>query len=95
MRIAGGLPDSGDDIVESLVAPRRGVVTLYPVVEPEHRATLAEGEALDPSRVVMAFGFVAPASAHSDDGRVLRFTTIDSSQEGVAIIDTTPDATAR
>ncbi|WP_128981598.1 Z1 domain-containing protein [Streptomyces roseicoloratus] len=91
-RIAGGLPDSGDVAVESLVSPRRGVVTLYPVVEPEHRATLVEGEALDPSQVVMAFGFVAPASARSDDGRVLRFTTVDSSQEGVAIIDTTTTA---
>ncbi|MEU8619268.1 Z1 domain-containing protein [Streptomyces sp. NPDC048623] len=93
-RIAGGLPDSGDTAVENLVAPRRGVIVLYPIVEPEHRAALVEGDALDPSRVVMAFGFVAPASARSNDGRVLRFTTIDSSREGVAIIDTTPGVAA-
>ncbi|MER7520970.1 Z1 domain-containing protein [Streptomyces sp. NPDC126499] len=88
MRIAGGMPDSGDVAVEGLVGPRRGAIVLYPIVEAAHRAAIVEGEAVDPSRVVMAFGFVAPASARSDDGRVLRFTTIDSSQEGVAIIDT-------
>ncbi|XIE78677.1 Z1 domain-containing protein [Streptomyces sp. SBR177] len=95
LRIAGGLPDPGSASVESLVAARRGVITLYPVVEPEHRASLTDGDVLDPSRVVMAFGFVAPATARSDDGRVLRFTTIDSSQEGVAIIDTAPEAPTR
>ncbi|GGR35368.1 hypothetical protein GCM10010497_42610 [Streptomyces cinereoruber] len=95
-RIAGGLPSSGDATVESLVAPRRGVLVLYPIVESVHRAGLTDGDALDPNRIVMAFGFVAPASARSDDGRVLRFTTVDSSQEGVAIIDTTaPGATGR
>ncbi len=88
LRIAGSLGDSGDTTVESLVAPRRGVIVLYPIVEPEYRATLVDGALIDPSRVVMAFSFVAPASARSNDGRVLRFTTVDSAQEGVAIIDT-------
>ncbi|WP_137989125.1 Z1 domain-containing protein [Streptomyces vilmorinianum] len=92
MCIAGSLADSGDAAVESLVAPRRGVIVLYPIVESAHRDTLVEYGTLDPSRIVMAFGFVAPASARSEDGRVLRFTTIDSSQEGVAIIDTAPEA---
>ncbi|MFE1909525.1 Z1 domain-containing protein, partial [Streptomyces gardneri] len=95
LRIAGALADSGDAAVEDLVAPRRGVIVLYPIVESEHRATLVEDGSLDPSRIVMAFDFVAPASARSDDGRVLRFTTVDSSQEGVAIIDTAPKAAAR
>ncbi|MEU7069612.1 Z1 domain-containing protein [Streptomyces narbonensis] len=94
MRIAGSLTDSGDATVEGLVAPRRGVIVLYPVVESAHRTGLGEGDSLDPSQVVMAFGFVAPASARSDDGRVLRFTTVDSSQEGVAIIDTATGATS-
>ncbi|MEU8538563.1 Z1 domain-containing protein [Streptomyces sp. NPDC048717] len=94
LRIAGGLADSGDPVVESLVAPKRGTIVLYPIVEAEHRATLADGDVLDPSRIVMAFGFVAPASARSDDGRVLRFTTIDSSREGVPIIDAAPGALA-
>ncbi|MFF9840214.1 Z1 domain-containing protein [Streptomyces sp. NPDC013740] len=93
LRMAGALAEPGDSAVESLLAPRRGVIVLYPVVEPEHRADLVEGEPLDPSRVVLAFGFVAPASARSDDGSVLRFTTVDSSQEGVAIIDAAPAAT--
>ncbi|MFE5481934.1 Z1 domain-containing protein [Streptomyces sp. NPDC056527] len=95
LRIAGSLADSGDSAVESLVTPRRGVVVVYPIVESAHRATLVEEGTLDPSRIVMAFGFVAPASARSDDGRVLRFTTVDSSQEGVAIIDTAPDEATR
>ncbi|MFG3038314.1 Z1 domain-containing protein [Streptomyces sp. NPDC048330] len=94
LRIAGSLGDAGDATVEGLVAPRRGVIVLYPIVEPEHRATLVEDVPLDPSRVVTAFGFVAPASARRDDGRVLRFTTVDSTREGIAIIDTASAAAA-
>ncbi|MEV6353623.1 Z1 domain-containing protein [Streptomyces hydrogenans] len=94
LRIAGALADSGDPAVEALVAPRRGVIVLYPIVESAYRAGLAEGDVVDPSRIVTAFGFVAPASARSDDGRVLRFTTVDSSQEGVAIIDAGPGSGA-
>ncbi|MFE6098426.1 Z1 domain-containing protein [Streptomyces laurentii] len=92
-RIAGGLADSGDPTVESLTTPKRGAFVLYPIVEPEHRTSLTDSVPWDPSKVVMAFGFVAPASARSGDDRVLRFTTIDSSREGVAIIDADPDAT--
>ncbi|MFI9745524.1 Z1 domain-containing protein [Streptomyces sp. NPDC052494] len=94
LRIAGALVDPGDAATEGLVAPRRGVVVLYPIVEATHRAALVGDDPLDPSRIVTAFDFVAPASARSDDGRVLRFTTIDSSREGVAIIDTSPGETA-
>ncbi|MFF8411923.1 Z1 domain-containing protein [Streptomyces omiyaensis] len=88
LRIAGALTDSADVTLEGLVAPRRGAIVLYPIVESAHRTSLADGDTIDPSRLVMAFGLVAPASARSDDGRVLRFTTVDSSREGVAIIDT-------
>lgn len=91
MRIAGSLADSGDTAVEDLTAPRRGVIVLYPIIESAHRSTVTADGTLDPGRIVMAFAFVAPASARSDDGRVLRFTTVDSAQEGVAIIDTDPE----
>ncbi|WP_318203328.1 Z1 domain-containing protein [Streptomyces sp. SCL15-4] len=87
LRIAGGLADSGDRSTEALVAPRRGVVVVYPVVEPKHRADIDEDGRLAPEKVTMAFSFVAPASARRTDGRVLRFTTIDSGKEGQAIID--------
>jgi hypothetical protein len=87
LRIAGSLADSGDLATENLVAPRRGVVIVYPVVEEKHRSAIPDDGRLAPDKVVMAFSFVAPASARRDDGRVLRFTTVDSAKEGQAIID--------
>ncbi|MFF7752553.1 Z1 domain-containing protein [Streptomyces sp. NPDC007971] len=86
-RIAGALADSSDPGTEGLVAPRRGVVIVYPVVEPQHRAELQEGGRLAPEKTTMAFSFVAPATARRADGRVVRFTTIDSTKERQAIID--------
>lgn len=78
LRIAGALPHGGNSTTEQYVSERRGVVCLYPVVEPEHRAEFESSGRMDPSRVVVAFTFVAPASARSRDGKVVRFTTIDS-----------------
>lgn len=87
LRIAGALADSSDPTTERLVAPRRGAVIVYPVVESKHRSEIdAEGR-IAPEKVVMTFSFVAPSTARRADGRVLRFTTIDSSKEGEAIID--------
>ncbi|MGW3266564.1 Z1 domain-containing protein [Streptomyces sp. NPDC001056] len=86
-RIAGALPESGDPSTEGLVAPRRGVLVVYPLVEPQHRLDIdAEGR-LAPEKITMAFSFVAPAMARRADGRIVRFTTIDSAKEGQAIID--------
>ncbi|MFJ1746051.1 Z1 domain-containing protein [Streptomyces sp. NPDC088116] len=79
LRIAGALPHGGNATTEQHVADRRGVICLYPVVEPEHRAGLEASGRIEPGQVVMAFTFVAPASARSNDGKVVRFTTIDSS----------------
>lgn len=78
LRIAGALAHGGNDTTEQYVSERRGVVSLYPVVEPEHRDELEALGRIDPGKVVMAFTFVAPASARSSDGKVLRFATIDS-----------------
>jgi hypothetical protein len=87
LRIAGALPDSGDDATEGLVADRRGAIVLYPIVEPANVELIAPDGRIDTSKTVIAFSFVAPASARADDGKVVRFTTIDSSREGVPIID--------
>ncbi|MFD8386369.1 Z1 domain-containing protein [Streptomyces sp. NPDC059679] len=87
MRIAGSLTHSNDPATEQYVAPRRGVITLYPVLEQRPPAT-ATGEA-DLKGLVMSFAFVAPATAHGHDKKVVRFTTIDSAQENEAIIDAT------
>ncbi|MCC9741307.1 Z1 domain-containing protein [Streptomyces sp. MNU89] len=85
-RIAGAVPSCGDLTTERYVAERRGVVVLYPIVEPEHRVDVEATGRFDPGRVVMAFCFVAPASAEGSDSRVVRFTTVDSSREDQAII---------
>ncbi|GJF20594.1 Z1 domain-containing protein [Streptomyces sp. HO565] len=88
LRIAGALGDSADPVTESLVAPQRGAVVVYPVVESKYRPEIDADGRLAPEKVVMTFSFVAPSTARRADGRVLRFTTIDSSKEGKAIIDT-------
>ncbi|MCX5382225.1 Z1 domain-containing protein [Streptomyces sp. NBC_00083] len=88
-RVAGAVPSCGDPATEQFAAERRGVVVLYPLVEGPHRDTAVAARALDAGDVVMAFAFVAPASAEGSDGQVVRFVTIDSSQEDAAIIDRT------
>ncbi|WP_328970283.1 Z1 domain-containing protein [Streptomyces sp. NBC_00239] len=85
-RIAGSLPDSGDPVTESLVADRRGALVLYPIIESEHRGSIGGDGSIDPGKVVMAFTFVAPASAHNANDQVIQFATIDSSSKS-AIID--------
>ncbi|MFI6867268.1 Z1 domain-containing protein [Nocardia sp. NPDC050406] len=85
-RIAGGVANSGDPVTESFVADRRGVVMLFPIVEPDHAVEIADDGRIDLRKVVMGFGFAAPVTAIGDDNKLLRFTTIDSSQDA-AIID--------
>ncbi|WP_405903561.1 Z1 domain-containing protein [Streptomyces sp. NBC_00656] len=80
-RIAGALPQGGNATTEQHVAARRGVVALYPVVEPEQRPAVETSGQIDPGKVVMAFTFVAPASATGTDGRIVRFTTINSADD--------------
>ncbi|CAL9541096.1 Z1 domain-containing protein [Streptomyces sp. enrichment culture] len=89
LRVAGALSDSGDTVTERFVKDRRGVVVLYPIVESQHRDEIDREGRIDPGKLVVAFGFVAPASARVGDGRVLRFTTVDSSRGDSAIIDAT------
>lgn len=83
MRIAGGLPDSGDPATERLVSPRRGTVMIYPVVEPRFAPDISPEGHIDPGKLVIGFGFVAPASARGHDDRVVRFTTHDSSDDAI------------
>lgn len=91
LRVAGALPESGvagaaTGMTESFVAGRRGVIVLYPVIEKANRPASQGDIDLEPGKLVMAFGFVAPSAATSSDGRVIRFTTVDSSKQS-AIID--------
>ncbi|AKE89441.1 Z1 domain-containing protein [Rhodococcus aetherivorans] len=86
-RVAGGLDSGGDEATESLVQKRRGAIVLYPIVEPDNKTAVRSDGSIDLKKLVMAFSFVPPSSARRDDGRVVRFTTIDSSREGTPIID--------
>ncbi|MCM2575861.1 Z1 domain-containing protein [Streptomyces meridianus] len=86
LRVAGALPSCEDPVTERFVSERRGVISLYPVVEPDQHASVQAGGVLDPSNTVMAFSFVAPAAAERPDHRLVRFTTVDSSREEAPII---------
>ncbi|MFI5862822.1 Z1 domain-containing protein [Streptomyces sp. NPDC051546] len=86
-RIAGALPDSGDAATERLVGERRGALVLYPVLERHHRSSIDSEGHIGADKVVMAFAFVAPATAQSANGRVVQFTTVSSAAS--AIIDRT------
>ncbi|WP_043778587.1 Z1 domain-containing protein [Rhodococcus sp. JVH1] len=79
---------------EKLAADRRGVIVIYPLIETAvqkkydaKNLTGVESLVVDRGEMVMAFAFVAPASARRGDNRVIRFTTIDSSLENIPIID--------
>ncbi|MFD9038541.1 Z1 domain-containing protein [Streptomyces bottropensis] len=87
LRIAGALSSSGDPATEHLVHENRGTIVLYPIVEPQHKAEMEASGRIDPGKLVMAFSFVAPASARSSDGRVVTFTTIDSSDAAIITKD--------
>ncbi|MFD3545898.1 Z1 domain-containing protein [Streptomyces sp. NPDC058655] len=86
-RIAGSLETCGDTATEALVAERRGALVMYPIVESAHRSAAGTDRRLESDKIVMAFTFVAPASARSANGQVVQFTTISSKQ--TAIIDVT------
>ncbi|MGW5314995.1 Z1 domain-containing protein [Nocardia thailandica] len=84
-RVAGAMEYSGDPATESLVAPRRGAILVHPVVEPAHLADIAPDGTLDPGKIVLTFGFIAPATALGRDSRVVRFETKDASTESVVV----------
>ena len=86
-RTAMGVEPDDDAATAALVGPKRGVIVLYPVVEPHHVGDVKRSGDLTPETTVAAFSFVAPSSARPRDGRVLRFTTIDSSKVDTPIID--------
>ncbi|MFC9998102.1 Z1 domain-containing protein [Nocardia sp. NPDC127526] len=89
--IAGGPSESGDPTVDRLSGDRRGVLVLYPMIEPDHRAAAAADGAIDSGHVVLGFGFIAPQGAQYGGSSIVRFTTIDSSKD-VAIIDSSDGA---
>ncbi|MFE6160098.1 Z1 domain-containing protein [Streptomyces sp. NPDC056486] len=83
-RVAGN-PGSGNQLVESLVSDRRGVLVLYPVIENESHLP-ADG-AIDPRQVVMAFALVTPTLASGEAKAYPRFRTRDSTRRDSAIVD--------
>ncbi|GAA3737806.1 Z1 domain-containing protein [Streptomyces tremellae] len=82
LRIAGSLPYGGNDTTEHYVSDRRGVVVLYPVVLPDDRPHVEATQKVDPGKLVMAFAFVAPASAHTSDGKIVRFVVNTPPKDG-------------
>jgi hypothetical protein len=87
LRIAGALTDSRHTKTESYLSPRRGVLVVYPIIESGNITAIMPDKSIDLGKLVFAFSFVAPSSAHRDDGRVVRFTARDSSRKDAAIID--------
>ncbi|CAH0229960.1 Z1 domain-containing protein [Rhodococcoides fascians] len=94
MTIAGSFATEQPVEDALFIAPKRGVLVLYPLVEsttlgkydsPEQQTSAVHLD-LGGDEVVLAFSFVAPGTARSGD-RVIRFKTIDSSKPDIAIID--------
>ncbi|MFG3032827.1 Z1 domain-containing protein [Streptomyces sp. NPDC048253] len=66
-----------------------GVMLLYPVVEGDSHAdvqAVVRSGAADPSKIVMAFTLIPPASAANADRRLVRFRAKDSRHSGAATI---------
>lgn len=78
LRIAGAIGDSKDPNTERFVGERTGAILIHAVVEPHHVASVDPDGMIDPGKLVLTFGFVAPASAYGREDRVVRFTTRDS-----------------
>ncbi|MCP2308510.1 Z1 domain-containing protein [Kitasatospora paracochleata] len=91
LRIAGALPGSGDPNADALTAERRGVLALFPLVEKKHQGEINPDGRLDAGKIVVAFAFAAPSTAKGRDDRVVRFTTVDSSRAGQAIVPSRED----
>ncbi|MDL2079673.1 Z1 domain-containing protein [Streptomyces sp. GXMU-J15] len=73
----------------SAVGPTTGVALLYPVVEGKTHSdvtAVVRNGAADPSKVVMAFTLIPPASAVSTDRRLVRFRAKDSRHRDDATI---------
>lgn len=77
---------TGNEIVESLVRERRGVLVLYPVVE-DRAPRISTAGAIDPEHLVMAFSLVAPRSSTGPRKSLVRFRTVDSTRRDSAIIE--------
>ncbi|WP_406051338.1 Z1 domain-containing protein [Kribbella sp. NBC_00889] len=86
-RIAGLTESLGDAEADRLVAPRRGSMVVYPVIEKDPALGDPSNE-ISPDDVIMAFHLIAPGDAHAPDGRLVTFTTRDNSRSSAAIIDT-------
>ncbi|MFD5567177.1 Z1 domain-containing protein [Streptomyces cadmiisoli] len=73
----------------TIIGPTTGVVLLYPVVEGKTHgdlnAVVRNGSA-DPSKIVMAFTLIPPASAVSADRRLVRFRAKDSRYHNEATV---------
>ncbi|MEV0076832.1 Z1 domain-containing protein [Nocardia neocaledoniensis] len=86
LRIAGALGDSRDANTEALVGERTGAVMVHAVVEPGHVDSMGADGSIDPGKLVLTFGFVAPAAAYGGSDRIVRFTTRNSATDA-AIVD--------
>lgn len=86
--IASGVPMNHDDpVTATFMAPRRGVVILYPVVEKKCIDETVKNGDFDTDRLIMAFDFATPWTAHGSGEALVRFTTIDSSQKEDAMVE--------
>lgn len=72
-----------DPVADILTGPRRGVITIYPVIEGEPPSA----SSIDPSQVVLAFRLLTPADATVSDGRLVTFKTKDGRHRDAAIVD--------
>lgn len=88
-RIAGLHPLSEEDPFASRFhRQRRGVVLLYPVVDPTLDTpadAVARGH-IDPAKVVMAAAFIPAVSQTAKQIPFVRFRTIDSSRDGAVAV---------
>lgn len=82
-RIIGEPTPFDDPAADRLARPRRGALIVYPVIE----STAPAANAIASGQVVMAFHLLAPLSATTSDGRLVTFTTRNTSRRNAAIVD--------
>ena len=81
LRIAGALSSSGDTATEHFVHEKRGVVVLYPIVEPQHKAEVEPPVGLNQAGSSWLSRSSPRLLPGATAGRIVTFTTIDSSRD--------------
>jgi hypothetical protein len=84
-RIAGVSGAHEDLQADKLAGPATAAIIVYPSVE--NTPDGSQGDAIDPAKVTLGFHVITPLSSAPTDGRLIKWTVIDSGNRGALVVD--------